>query len=301
MSYATPYHWGPSQTPLLIKALIFLTCAVSIFSALTSNLFTHVFGIISPQSFLSLTWYGLHHQFYWQPLTYLFVQASSIDGIDLFYLISLAFNMYILWAFGTPVHERVGSRHFLGIYLVSGILAGLAAWLIMPLIGRSEMVSGPASAILAVFIVWSMLYPDSDLMLFFFIPIKAKWLVAGVLGGIFLINLSQVDLISLTYYGVATLCGYLYGVWGLNLHSPFSWTKPLDVSLINLKNFFQPGKSSSKTQIYDFTSGELILEDDAFVDAMLSKISRYGEKSLTNSERNRMQQISARKMKLREK
>lgn len=303
MSYTTSYQWGPSQTPVVIRSLIIITCIVSILAALTNSLFVHLAGTIGPQDILSLSWYGFRHYFLWQPLTYLFTQSTPSSGIDLFYLISLAFNMYILWAFGSSIHERIGSRQFLALYLVSGILAGVAAWFFMPIFSQYLVISGPSSAILSVFIVWAMLYPDSNLMLFMILPIKTKWLLAGVLGAIALSCISQLDIVSLLFYFIAASCGYLYSVILLNLESPFEFMHPFERSMTNFYHRLRRKTGSKQTEeiakpkIYDFTSGEPILDDDAFIDSMLTKISKFGERSLSETERRRMQQISQRKMK----
>ncbi len=49
------------------------------------------------------------------------------------------------------------------------------------------------------------------------------------------------------------------------------------------------------SKIYDIKSGEPLLDDDQFMDAMLDQISRYGEESLTPAEKKRMKEISEKK------
>lgn len=293
-------YWGTSKTPSVIRNLILITCVTSIFVTLTDHLFVYL-GVSGPQQLLVLSSYGMQHYYLWQPITYLFTQ-TSMDGINLFYLIALAFNMYVLWAFGSAVQERMGNKHFLALYLGGGALAGIIACLLMPLIGQYAVFSGPASSLLTIFIVWSMLFPDSELIFFPIIPIKAKWLTAGVLGILFLSTISQLDFITFIFYFVAVLCGYLYSVIAFNLRTPFLFTHQMDARIAKLFSRLHVGalkKNDAKanTKIYDIKSGDPILSDDAFVDEMLSKISKGGEKALTMSERRRMKQISERKMK----
>lgn len=295
MSYTASYQWGPMHTPAVIRMLIIITSVVSILTALTNSLFVHFLGTIGPQDFLMLSWYGFKHYFLWQPLTYLFTHGTFGSGIDLFYLIGLAFNMYMLWAFGTSVHERIGTKQFLILYLGSGILAGVAAWLLMPIFGQFVVFSGASAAILAVFVVWAMLNPESNLLLFMILPIKTKWLLAAVLGAIVLSSLSQLDMITLAFYFVAACCGYFYSVLKMELGSPFEFMHPFD------RFFSRKIDKKSKPKIYDFSTGQPVQDDEAFVDAMLTKISKDGERSLTETERRRMQQISDRKMKNKER
>src|SRR5262245_14401940 len=118
--------WGPDITPKAILNLILVTSIVAILVALTDPLFTQIFGI-SLQTWLSLSWQGLQRYFIWQPMTYLFLQPLAPSGITLFFLIGLAFNMYILWVMGSAILEAVGTKPFLRLYFFSGIGAGLLA------------------------------------------------------------------------------------------------------------------------------------------------------------------------------
>jgi hypothetical protein len=49
------------------------------------------------------------------------------------------------------------------------------------------------------------------------------------------------------------------------------------------------------SKIFDFKTGKAILNDEAFMDACLKKISEYGREGLTFRERWRMRRISKRK------
>lgn len=283
---------GPGHTPKAVSWLIILTSVISLLSALTNNLFVQFLQVTGPVELLGLSWRGLRLGYFWQPLTYQFVQDPGGYGIHFFYLISLLFNMYVLWVIGSMVFDRLGTLRFIILYLVTGALAGLAAVGMMSVVGNYSLLTGPSAALLGLLVVWTMFYPDSDLMLFFLFPIKLRWLLAGVLGAILIVYLSQLDAVSLTFYAVATLCGYLFGLICCGLTSPFAFTRRFDLFMIRMSNrFFGTTVSNTKSKIVDIQS-----DDDAFVDAMLSKISKHGEKSLTSRERRRMQEISARKM-----
>lgn len=304
MTYTMPHNWGPGDTPAVIRWLIGITCVMSVLSALTNYLFTQLLGYMGPQEILGVSSYGLSHYLLWQPLTYLFIQDSS-QGITFTFLINLLFNMYVLWILGSTLSERIGTIRFLTLYLLSGAIAGITAAWVMYLSGHYGIFTGPSAALLAIFVVWTMCNPNSQIMLFFIIPMQTKWLLAGVLGAICLISISQLDVVSLAFYCSGFIYGYLYGLVGLNLRGPFAFTHHFDKAITELVDKLMPnphdkpkGKQSS-SKIFDFSSGEPIQNDDAFVDAMLSKISKYGERSLSTSERQRMEQISKRKMKNR--
>jgi membrane associated rhomboid family serine protease len=53
---------------------------------------------------------------YWQPLTHMFMHGSFVH---------ILFNMYALWAFGTPLEMRWGRKKFLFFYFSAGLGAAL--------------------------------------------------------------------------------------------------------------------------------------------------------------------------------
>lgn len=291
------YYWGAQQTPKFIRMLVWTTAIITLIAACSEQLFSQLLGMQGPQSVLGLSWSGIRHWYIWQPISYLFVQEVASDGISLFYLISLFLNMYLIWLIGSMLVERMGANRFAALYFLSGILAGLTALIMMPILGTFGLITGPAAALLAMCVVWTMYFPDSELTFFFLFPIQARWLLAGVIGAIALLCLSQLNFVSLFFYMSGILYGYLFGVLVLNLKSPYEFTLGLDKGLKKLGQYIQ-GKFSSKTskerssKIVDFNTGSPVLDDEAFVDAMLSKIIKQGERSLTRSERKRMDEIS---------
>lgn len=314
MSYSTIPQFGPFRTPSTIKQLIIWTCIIALASAGIQSIFDQFNIFPGPQNLLSLSWWGLRNFFLWQPITYLFVQSSSSYGITFFFLISLFFNMYLLWILGTAIYELVGKWAFLRFYFFCGIAAGLVSLMIMPVTGQYSILAGATPALLAVMTAWSMAFPESEIMLFFLIPVKAKLIVAGLLGAIILVSLSHWDLPSLALYVCAILIGYAYAVIAWGWQSPFAITQRLDSTLstialrlrryTTLPHWLQRKKTlnnkpsaPAKSKVVDITTGKKLSDDDIFVDEMLAKISKNGERALSWSERHRMKQISERKMK----
>lgn len=303
MTYTTTYQWGPGVTPKVISRLITWTCVITICSALLQALFDHLSIAPGPQDLLGLSWHGMQQWYLWQPITYLFIQ-SSYQGISFFFLLTLLFSMYLIWVLGSNLVERIGAASFLRFYLFCGIASGVFCLLLMPLTGQYSFLAGPAPSILAIMLAWSMFHPETEILLFFLIPLKAKWVLAFIIAAILLTNLSQGDLVTLSLYISALVFAYLYAVMAWGAQTPFAFTHHFDsylakkgdrlFALFSKKLFkHQP----SKSKIFDIKTGEAVLDDDQFIDAMLTKISRSGEKSLSKSERTRMQRISDRKMK----
>ncbi len=101
--------------------------------------------------------------------------------------------------------------------------------------------------------------------------------------------------VSLIYYLLAPLAAYIYCVTVLGLQSPFPALHSIDSALERIKEkasatFFRADSSSEK--IYDIRTGNPVDRDERFMDEMLDKISKYGERSLTWRERRRMEEIS---------
>lgn len=304
MSYSTISSLGPTSTPPTLKKLIIFTTVVTLLAAMVQILLDRFNIAPGPIDFLSLSWTGMSNGYIWQPLSYLFIQDTSPNGISIFFLLTLGFNMYLLWILGTAIIEMKGKNQFLALYFTAGILAGLVAFGMMPLTGNYSRLAGNGPSILALLTVWSMAFAEAEMMLFFLIPIKAKWLVTGILAVVFLTTFSHWDLTNLCLYVAAVLAGYFYAalVWGWR--SPFAFTKRFDAWLLQLgfrlRRYLPKGKgnqSPNKDKIIDIQTGKSLEKDDAFVDAMLAKISRHGEDSLTWSERRRLKQISEKKSK----
>lgn len=289
------YRWNPANTSTYLRLIIWITCSITFFAAILHNFFLFL-HIATPLDVLGLSWTGLQHFYLWQPFTYLFVQQSVPPGIHFLFIVSVIINMYLLWLLGSMVEERIGKGHFLALYFGSGILSGLIALLAA---NYAVIISGPSAAILAVCMVWTMLHSESEITLFFLIPIQARWIMMSVLGALCLLSLSQGDFVSVVLYLSGVLYGYIYGLMMLDLPGPFGFSKGLDKILRKLgrwfSSFYSKGeKNQSASKIIDLR-GKPVLDDDMFVDEMLAKIARHGEASLTRAERIRMDQISERK------
>jgi len=304
MSYTALYGWGPGSTPKTIRNIILITCIISIFCAFVHDFFLTYLGIQSPQFLLSLSWTGLRNWYIWEPISYLFVQSTGSLGISFAFALDLLFNMYILWIMGTAILDQVGPTSFVRFYFIIGVSAGLITLFLMPILGKYTVLAGPTPIILAIITVWTMLHPESELLLFFLFPVKAKWILAGIIGIILLTTLSRLDVLNFMFYFLGIFFGYLYAAIGWELRSPFAFTYPVDDILgsvgIKIRNLFSSKESTTliaetKSKIYDLHTGKVVLDDDIFMDVMLEKISKFGERSLSWSERNRMKRISEKK------
>lgn len=296
-----------SSTPSTIKRLIMITLSVAIISALMQSIF-ELFGYFpGPQNYLSLSWWGLNHWFLWQPFTYLFVQDASGAGVTFFFILKLFLNMYLLWIIGGIVYQLIGKWPFLRLYLLGGMGAGLITLIAMKVFGHDEMLSGALPAILILTTVWAMAMPETEVLLFFLIPLKLKWLVLYAFGAIALVSVSAFDFAELMLYATAVWIGFCYAVIVHHWRSPYPHTRDLEDFLITVGDavrirlpawmrFSKKSENANESKVVDINFGESYKDDDAFIDAMLVKISKKGEEALSWSEKRRMKEISERKM-----
>lgn len=98
----------------------------------------------------------------WRLVTFLLI-PPSLGGI-----IQTALMLYFYYFIGTALEGRWGARRFLLYYLV-GALAAIIAGFITGY-GVNQFLY------LSMFFAFAIQYPDFQLLLFFMLPIKVKWL-----------------------------------------------------------------------------------------------------------------------------
>ena len=108
--------------------------------------------------------YGLFQP--WTIITYQFLHANFLH---------ILFNMIGLFFFGPRLESRIGSRHFLGLYLVSGIVGAL-----LSVIAPYALIVGASGAVFGVLLGFARYYPDERIFIYGIIPIRAKVLVIGL-------------------------------------------------------------------------------------------------------------------------
>lgn len=122
-------------------------------------------------------------QYYvWQLISYMFLHGG-------FFHIFL--NMYALLIFGMPVEQAWGSRRFMIYYFFTGIGAGLTILIINTYLGGVNYITptiGASGAVFGLLLAFGMLFPDAEILIFFLIPMRAKFLVI-LYGGLELYSL----------------------------------------------------------------------------------------------------------------
>lgn len=106
----------------------------------------------------------------WQLVTYMFVHGS---------ISHLFFNMLALFMFGRLLERTLGTREFLLFYFVCGIMGGVVHYLYYALQGAviGVPVMGASGAIYALLFLCAVMFPNAQILLFFFIPMKMPYAV----------------------------------------------------------------------------------------------------------------------------
>lgn len=280
------------------------------------------FGI-DLEELLALHFYKASGFRVYQLVTYMFMHGSFAH---------LFFNMFALWMFGNTIENIWGSKRFLFFYMVCGIGAGLCqelvqfiqlqfydiseeAWGVIisqggellkahqnwsdSTLGNVNLIVntttvGASGAIYGLLLAFGMMFPDSRIYLYFFIPIKAKWFVIGyavieLIMGLQSINPTSADNVA----HFAHLGGMLFGLllilyWRKHPAGPNKDFK-------KLKDIFQSWKDRKKYTPYEEVK-DVPRSDEEYnykkaqkereVDAILDKVAKNGYGSLTDEEKD---------------
>lgn len=102
----------------------------------------------------------------WTAVTYMFLHGGMMH---------LLLNMIVLYFFGPRLESRLGARHFLGLYFVSGIVAAMFSFFT-----PTATIVGASGAIYGIMLAYARYWPRDRLYLYFVIPVEARWVVLGL-------------------------------------------------------------------------------------------------------------------------
>jgi membrane associated rhomboid family serine protease len=116
----------------------------------------------------------------WQFGTHLFIHGTSIGLI--------LWNMLALWMFGAEIERLWGTQRFLRFYIVSGAVAGFAAFLCALAFHASLYpIMGSSASVNALLVAYGLMFPDQTILFGFLIPMKSKYFVM-IIGGIVILQ-----------------------------------------------------------------------------------------------------------------
>jgi membrane associated rhomboid family serine protease len=100
----------------------------------------------------------------------------------------LFFSLIGLYFLGAPLERRWGAFRFSRFLAISVLFGNLATLLVnaLPVLGQSrfhpDYVFGPAAAIAGIAVAWALEYPEANVNLFFFVPVRGKFLLWITIG-----------------------------------------------------------------------------------------------------------------------
>ena len=155
MNQRSPFNVTPGVRHLIAANAVVYLLAITVFTGpwfLRTLAFSPSAALVQP----------------WTFVTYMFVHGG---------LLHLAFNMLMLFFFGPAVEERMGTRAFLGYYVIAG-LGGAALSFVIALFAPVAPFVGASGAVFGVALAFALHWPDAPIFVFPLpVPIRAKWLV----------------------------------------------------------------------------------------------------------------------------
>jgi membrane associated rhomboid family serine protease len=118
----------------------------------------------------------LHGQV-WRLLTYAFLHDPGVGLNPGGFYWHIIFNMLFLYWFGRDVEEMYGPREFLAFYLVAAVLGGVA-FVAAGAVTGSQYCLGASGAVTAVMVLCALHFPHRTILLFFVLPIPL-WVFVG--------------------------------------------------------------------------------------------------------------------------
>ncbi len=214
-----------------------------------------------------LKWFGLipvlvvKDLYVWQLFSYMFLHGS---------ISHLLFNMFALWMFGREIEFMWGSKSFLIYYLLCGLGAGITTIITGPFSPIPTI--GASGAIYGLLYAYSFLFPERYIYLWFFIPLKAKYmaLIFGVFEFMAGIGATGSNIAHFAHLG-GLLTGYII----LNRYK----------LMRKMKGEYAKRKPEDDG-VYDIKEDDVITDviNMKEVNRILDKINQYGMDSLTTEE-----------------
>ena len=189
-------YWG---IPNLMRYMVIGTVAMYILCLLTQN-----------QAYISLSLVpgSILRGEVWRLVTFIFLPLSTSP-------LSLLISLYFYYWMGNMLENYWGTPKFT-IYYLSGIVLTILAAFIAYFSGGFVMMYGVHYVNMAMFFAYAALNPNAMVLLFFFIPIKIKWLAW----------------VDLAYFAYGVITSVAAGDWG-------GAVAPI-VALLNFVVFFYP-------------------------------------------------------------
>lgn len=152
-----------------------------------------VIGLINPEiyiTFLSLDFSAVFRGQIWRLFTFLFYPGMSVDVGG---MLTFAITVYLYYMIGNTLENVWGSFRFT-LYYVSGVVLSVIAGFILYVTAGITWFTGFEYINMSLFLAFATIFPNMEFLLFFILPVKAKWLGivdAVLVGYMFISNISS--------------------------------------------------------------------------------------------------------------
>jgi membrane associated rhomboid family serine protease len=191
------HRWSEIMWPDAVTTLVIVNVAVFLIQRFyfSDQVFDPVAQRIVTQGWGALSIDALVQGRVWTIFTHLFVHGG---------ILHLVANCLMIFFAGKAVQSLIGSRHFLYIYFLSGLVGGATELLASWLMHRDIAIIGASGAAFGTLLALAVMLPQETItaMLYFIIPVRIRlWTLAVVL------------------LGISAVCAVLQatGVWDMNI------------------------------------------------------------------------------------
>jgi len=212
-------------------------------------------------------------------------------------LMHVVFNMLFLWWFGRIIHEFIGNKRLISLYILGGLAGGIFFILMYniipkfaPLVG-SNVLLGASGSVYAIVIGAATLAPNYQFNLILIGPVKIVYIA------LFYVLISFFEIAgnnpggNLAHLG-GSILGYLF-ITQLRRGSDLG--KPVIQAMSWISDLFLPRQALKKTKGGSISIASTALPEDEEIDLILDKISKSGYESLTKAEKQKLFQASQKK------
>jgi membrane associated rhomboid family serine protease len=265
------YGWTPAVKVLIIINVVIY--GLILFTGIPHKI-NHLLGLVPADVF------GKFH--IWQFVTYMFLHGGFFH---------LLINMFILWMFGSIVERAMGTKEFLKYFFITGVGAGFFNWIFsynsqIPIVGAS-------GAIYGILVAFAMFFPNQTILLYFIIPVKAKYLAIGFAVIEFLSSFRAGSGIAHLAHLGGMVIGFVYIKYGRTIGKFLKKTyRNLRESIPSDNNTHSQSSnvdSHSSSSSENFSDRQKVIN---MVDVILDKINKEGYSSLSDQERRILKKAS---------
>lgn len=224
----------------------------------------------------------------WRLVTYAFLHSDGTGLPKDNFWMHIVFNMWVLFLFGSYVEDIYGRWEFIAFYLVAALMGGLVYLLEYVLLHRGGMCLGASGAVTAVLILCALHYPHKTVLLFFVIP-TPFWAMALLYVALDLLGFvgAREENIAFGVHLGGAAFALLYFKAQIRLLSFWdsvrAWKKQR--SRPRLRLYHPETELPEPVPVGPKAGNEIDEQFEAKVDAVLEKVARAGQESLTDSEK----------------